>query len=182
MCYTWSEIQKGFEMRDIEVKYLDQYKKVDNLCAERYEGGVSGYIAAMDATPEAKREGIVHWNDDYRALKRLRWLRNRITHDTGESDCSNRDLASLTAFYGHLKKGSDSLSVLAKREAAERRAAEQKEAERRARAEAKRRKKERSVRDEDSADAMLIKVILAIAAAAVAVTFIVAWIVKSLGK
>ena len=162
-------------MREIEVKFLDEYKKADNLCAEKYEGGISGYIAAMDATPEAQRAGIVHWDDDYRALKRLRWLRNRITHDTEGSDCRKADLAMLSAFYGHLNKGSDSLNVLKKRQAAQK-AAERKAAEAAKNAKADKRR----ARDEESIDSSLLKVILIIAAAAVAITFIVAAIVKNL--
>ena len=169
-------------MRDIEVKFLEEYKRTDNLCADIYEGGVSGYISAMDAVPEEERAGIVHWNDDYRALKRLRWLRNRITHDTQGSDCKKADLDMLTAFREHLMKGSDSLGVLTKRrkakEEAERRAAERKAAERAAAKQAK--QKKRAARDEDSIDSSMLKIIVAIAAAAVLITFIVAAIVKNL--
>lgn len=101
-------------MRNIEIKFLDEYKRVDNICADMYscKNGISAYIAQMDDTPYEDRLLVPSWDDDYKALRRLRWLRNYITHEAKASDCDEEDLNSLISFHERLLCQEDSLSFL----------------------------------------------------------------------
>ncbi len=101
-------------MRNIEMKFLDEYKRVDNICADMYscKNGISAYLAQMDDTPDEDRLLVPSWDDDYKALRRLRWLRNYITHEAKSSDCDEADLNNIISFHERILRQEDSLSLL----------------------------------------------------------------------
>ena len=84
-------------MNQLESSYIEQYKKVDALLCSRFgvRNGMTEYIDRMDAADEHDRLLVPSWRMYYMSLKHLRWLRNRIVHDEGVSECESFDLAGL---------------------------------------------------------------------------------------
>ena len=105
-------------MQQYEIEFLDNYKRLDAICADMYScrNGVSEYIAQMEQTPTSKRYKVPMWNEDYRTLKHLRWLRNQITHETTASDCNYEDVVNVKKFFNRILKQQDSLAFLYKLE------------------------------------------------------------------
>ena len=56
------------------------------------------------------RYWIMEWNDEYRQLKHIRWLRNQIVHSTGSVECSQSDLDWLKGFHNRLLTQQDLLA------------------------------------------------------------------------
>lgn len=56
------------------------------------------------------RYWITEWNDEYRQLKHIRWLRNQIAHSTGSVECSQSDLEWLKGFHNRLLTQQDLLA------------------------------------------------------------------------
>lgn len=56
------------------------------------------------------RYWITEWNDEYRQLKHIRWLRNQIVHSTGSVECSQSDLDWLKDFHNRLLTQQDLLA------------------------------------------------------------------------
>jgi hypothetical protein len=106
-------------MNEIETLFLDEYKRVDAICRDLFRGdryyrtdgqelfGVSAYLAAMNEVPYARRARFDSWDVEYDRIKRLRDLRNSITHDIAASACSYDDLESLEAFHRQLVGATD---------------------------------------------------------------------------
>lgn len=99
-------------MDAIQIEFLEEYKYVDKNCREILgtEKGVSAYIEQLDKTPVTVRYWITEWNDEYRQLKHIRWLRNQIAHSTGSVECSQADLDWLKGFYNRLLTQQDLLA------------------------------------------------------------------------
>lgn len=99
-------------MDAIQVELLEEYKYVDKICQEMLGAGkgVTAYIEQLDKTPVTVRYWITEWNDEYRQLKHIRWLRNQIAHSTGTVDCTRSDLEWLKGFYNRLLTQQDILA------------------------------------------------------------------------
>ena len=99
-------------MDAIQIEFLDEYKYVDKICREMFgtEKGVSAYIEQLDETPMTVRYWITEWNDEYKQLKHVRWLRNQIAHSTGTVDCTQFDLEWLKGFHNRLLTQQDLLA------------------------------------------------------------------------
>ena len=99
-------------MDAIQIKLLEEYKYVDNICRDMLgtEKGVTSYIEQLDETPMTVRYWITEWNDEYRQLKHIRWLRNQIAHSTGYVDCTQSDLDWLKDFHNRLLTQQDLLA------------------------------------------------------------------------
>lgn len=99
-------------MDAIQIEFLDEYKYVDKICREMLgtEKGVTAYIEQLDETPVTVRYWITEWNDEYRQLKHIRWLRNQIVHSTGYVDCTQSDLDWLKDFHNRLLTQQDLLA------------------------------------------------------------------------
>ena len=78
------------------------------------QNGFSEYISMMEKSPGNRAVHIPSWNDDYKMLKHLRWLRNRIAHDTGSTELKSSDLDDLKDFRKRFLKGQDPLALSAK--------------------------------------------------------------------
>ena len=74
------------------------------------EKGVTAYIEQLDETPMTVRYWITEWNDEYRQLKHIRWLRNQIAHSTGSVECTQSDLDWLKGFHNRLLTQQDLLA------------------------------------------------------------------------
>ena len=83
-------------MNAVQIELLEEYKYVDSICRDMLsaEKGVTAYIEQMEATQPVVRYKIVGWDDDYRKLKHIRWLRNKIAHSTGNVECMPSDVDS----------------------------------------------------------------------------------------
>ena len=112
-------------MTDLEKNFLDEYIAVEKICNEMFYStlGVSRYIETMEQ--KGAQEYIVpSWRDDYYMLKRLRWIRNKITHE-GSSECGYDDYDSLIDFHNRLLSREDPLAKLNAYYEARRRAEEE---------------------------------------------------------
>lgn len=99
-------------MDDNQIELLDEYKYVDKICREMFgtEKGVTAYIEQLDETPVTVRYWITEWNNEYRQLKHIRWLRNQIAHSTGYVECTQYDLDWLKYFHNRLLTQQDLLA------------------------------------------------------------------------
>ena len=99
-------------MDAVQIELLEEYKYVDSICRDMLsaEKGVTAYIEQMEATPSVVRYKIAGWDDDYRKLKHIRWLRNKIAHSTGNVECMPSDVAWLKAFHNRLLTQHDPLA------------------------------------------------------------------------
>ena len=99
-------------MDAIQIELLEEYKYVDAICRDMLgaEKGVTAYIEQLDETPVTVRYWITEWNDEYKQLKHIRWLRNQIVHSTGSVECSQSDLDWLKGFHNRLLTQQDLLA------------------------------------------------------------------------
>ena len=95
-----------------QIELLEEYKYVDAICRDMLgaEKGVTAYIEQLDETPMTVRYWITEWNDEYKQLKHIRWLRNQIAHSTGSVECSQSDLDWLKGFHNRLLTQQDLLA------------------------------------------------------------------------
>ena len=95
-----------------QIELLEEYKYVDAICRDMLgtKKGVSAYIEQLDETPMTVRYWITEWNDEYRQLKHIRWLRNQIVHSTGNVECTQSDLDWLKDFHNRLLTQQDLLA------------------------------------------------------------------------
>ena len=99
-------------MDNVQIELLEEYKYVDAICRDMLgaEKGVTTYIEQLDETPMTVRYWITEWNDEYRQLKHIRWLRNQIAHSTGYVECTQSDLDWLKGFHNRLLTQQDLLA------------------------------------------------------------------------
>ena len=107
-------------MNDIENRFFEQYKKLDNLCKDLLNSkqGVSTYIAQMENTPAFERRYVNSWDSDYKMLKHITWVRNDIAHSDYQSECTEGDIAYARNFYTRIMKQEDPFSIINKRKIA----------------------------------------------------------------
>lgn len=99
-------------MDTVQIELFEEFKYVDAICRDMLgaENGVSAYIEQLDKTPITMRYWIMEWNDEYRQLKHIRWLRNQIAHSTGYVECTQSDLDWLKGFHNRLLTQQDLLA------------------------------------------------------------------------
>ena len=112
--------------------FFEEYKHLEKLCSEVFfcRSGVSEYITQMENDSYPGSVYVPSWEADYKALKRIRWVRNRIAHDDGMCQISMpEDLAFAKAFSERILSCSDPLAQLrqAEKAEAERRRAQKKQ-------------------------------------------------------
>ena len=102
-------------MNETETRFIEQYKKIEAELNRRFvtKRGVTEYINRMESTEQELRYRVPTWRKELRSLKHLRWLRNRIVHDEGETDCEEFDVIETEDFYAKLLCGLDPLSLAA---------------------------------------------------------------------
>ncbi len=102
---------------NVNFKFLEEYKKLDKLCKDCYSSveGVSEYIRQMENEQCGLRRLPISWEDDYKTLKHVRWVRNQLSHEVGalQSDiCTLSDLYFVTMFYEKIMKCEDPLAQM----------------------------------------------------------------------
>lgn len=99
-------------MRDIEVEFLDEYKKLDNLIKDKFssEQGVTEYINRMKANDYFGSNLFSEWSRTYRHLIHIRTVRNDIMHND-HFDCEAEDLEYVLDFYDEIMSLNDPLTL-----------------------------------------------------------------------
>ena len=98
------------------MKFLQTYKRLDNLCRDMNGIGVTGYLEDMEQLPDGERL-VSGWKDDYYQLKHYRYLRNRIVHEVNAEEedlCSAADTAWIENFYTRILGSNDPLALYRK--------------------------------------------------------------------
>ncbi len=101
-------------MTELEKELFEEFKLLDAICQDMFScsNGVSEYISQMEQTPAFTRRNVSSWEKDYLLLKRLRWLRNQIAHNTSVTECNINDVERLQDFHHRLLHQQDPLAVL----------------------------------------------------------------------
>lgn len=104
---------------NINLEFQEAYKRLDKLCRECFdsETGVTEYLRLMELDNALGDRYVITWENDYKNLKHIRWLRNQLSHEVGtlQSDfCSEEDLEFAVNFYERILNGSDPLTKLKK--------------------------------------------------------------------
>ena len=95
-------------MQAIDNEFFEAYKRLDRLCSDIYgcRNGVSQYIEDMERVSYQGRLAIPSWEQAYRTLKHLRWVRNQLAHDSGQLQlCEERDIQDTNNFYDDIVSG-----------------------------------------------------------------------------
>lgn len=109
----------------INVNFQEAYKRLDSLCKDCYSSveGVSEYIRQLEYEQWRLQKFAVLWEEDYKMLKHVRWIRNKLSHEVGSlhSDiCTQNDLDFVTNFHNKILNRTDPLAQLRKAEITER--------------------------------------------------------------
>ncbi|MDE6361872.1 MAG: hypothetical protein K2L53_02730, partial [Clostridia bacterium] len=102
-------------MRELNVEFIEQYKRLDKLCKEKLNSneGVTSYIVEMETTPYETTAEISAWDATYKQIKHFRWMRNQLVHEISfdEDFCSNEDIKIIKNLYELIIKAQDPLSL-----------------------------------------------------------------------
>ncbi len=103
-------------MTNLEMEFFEEFKSVDNICKDIFQSqqGVTEYINQMEENDLRGSRSVPNWNEKYKMLKHLRWLRNQIAHDSGVPDLMESDLLELQNFHKQLLKQNDPLAIISK--------------------------------------------------------------------
>ena len=124
-------------MLTLNLEFQEEYKRLDRLCKDYLSSteGVSEYIRQMESTPWSNRRYVFTWEDDYKQLKHIRWVRNQLAHEVGtlNSDiCTEDDLDWVQSFYNRIMNGNDPFTIMRKAKIEEAHRAKQQTLERKA--------------------------------------------------
>lgn len=114
----------GCSMLTLNLEFQEEYKRLDRLCRDYLSSreGVSEYIRQMESTPFCNRRYVFTWEEDYKQLKHVRWIRNQLAHEVGSlnSDiCTEDDLDWVQSFYNRILNGSDPFTIIREAKAEE---------------------------------------------------------------
>ena len=92
-------------MQAIDNEFFEAYKRLDRLCSDIYgcRNGVSQYIEDMERVSYQGRLAIPSWEQAYRTLKHLRWVRNQLAHNC--NSVKNVTFRTQTTFMTTLYRG-----------------------------------------------------------------------------
>jgi hypothetical protein len=97
---------------------FDEFKRLEKLCNEIYgeQHGVTLYINEMERTPNYAARKVFGWDYDLQGLKRVRHIRNAMSHDDsdGDTDYTFEDVEFIKNFHARIMKGEDPLALLRK--------------------------------------------------------------------
>lgn len=100
-------------MTELENKFLDEFKSVEIFLNDAYktQHGVTTYIDKMRDL-QIGWDTIPGWKNEFYSLKRVRHIRNFLTHERGISECEEEDLYYLEDFYERLLNQEDPIAQL----------------------------------------------------------------------
>lgn len=100
-------------MVGLDSTFFEQFKRLDNLCCNVLgckSGGVTQYIDSMTCN-WAGQQLVPGWVQDYKSLIHVRWVRNKLAHESVKRQLSKReDLEFLEDFCRRIQQGSDPLA------------------------------------------------------------------------
>ena len=108
----------------LSITFQEEYKRLDKLCKDYLSSdkGVSSYIEQMESTAIQNKRYVYTWDEDYKQLKHIRWVRNKLAHEVGtlNSDfCTPEDLEWVQTFRHRIIQGTDPFSIVRKAKQAE---------------------------------------------------------------
>ena len=103
-------------MNNIILNFLDSYKNLDELCKQILSSdvGVTQYIEEMEKEINGSYY-VKDWEKDYKRLKHIRWVRNKLVHDTHSFEnkiVTTDDIDWLREFQARIIKCTDPFSLL----------------------------------------------------------------------
>lgn len=104
-------------MKKVDNAFFEAFKELETLCGEIYScrSGVSEYILDMEKNMSEGEKKVENWTADYKTLKHLRWVRNKIAHEAGDIQISeDQDLDAVCAFRDRVIRGKDPITLLNK--------------------------------------------------------------------
>lgn len=104
-------------MHSADNEFFEQYKRLDKLCGEIYScrEGVGSYIDDMESEYVAGLRCVNTWAHDFKMLKHVRWVRNKIAHETSRYQiCEDPDIDFVYDFYDRIYDGGDPITLLEK--------------------------------------------------------------------
>lgn len=104
-------------MIELNVQFQEKYKQLDFLCKDIFasKDGVSVYISEMELTNFQFRRYVYDWENIYKQLIHLRWIRNQLAHEVGAFNtdiCTDFDIKWLTDFYNSVLNRTDPLAIV----------------------------------------------------------------------
>lgn len=105
------------------LKRADSISKTLTMISKKYrftfldhiKNHLSEYVSEMEQNTYQGKYKIYSWDKDYKTLKHLRWIRNRIAHDSeGFQICEPQDIDDMQNFYDRLLSVQDPLALLRK--------------------------------------------------------------------
>lgn len=101
------------------MEFQEEYKRLDKMCRECYSSaeGVTEYIRMMENEQSYLRRYITSWEEDYKMLKHVRWVRNQLSHEIGafySNTCKQQDLDFVVSFYDKIMHCNDPLAQIRK--------------------------------------------------------------------
>ena len=95
--------------------FLQAYKQLEQLCNQSFgcKNGVTYYIDCMRNAPNDAWDTVPGWREDFHKLKRLRHIRNQLTHEVDAFDrviITDDDSIWLHTFQGRIQRHTDPLS------------------------------------------------------------------------
>jgi len=105
-------------MTNTDIDFLEIYKRVDRICADKYgtANGISEYIADMERNMSPGKSVVPSWEQTFRDLKHLRWVRNQMVHEPSFPGCEEDDLDLIETFYEDVMRARDPLAKLRRRQ------------------------------------------------------------------
>ena len=105
-------------MNNIILDFLEEYNSLDELCKQilSNEKGISAYINEMNKE-QNNHSSIACWENDYRQLKKMRGIRNRLVHESNsfqDNLVTIEDIKWLHTFYSRIINCTDPFSLLYK--------------------------------------------------------------------
>lgn len=106
-------------MQSSDNEFFEEYKHLEKICSEIYScrEGIKQYITDMEENSSNGQFRVPGWNSDYQKLKYIRWVRNKIAHESSVCQfSSDEDLAYVKNLYDRIISGEDPLTLLRKSE------------------------------------------------------------------
>lgn len=95
--------------------FMNEFKSLEKLCNELYGdiSGVTHYINDMDETPSYIARRIPGWSNDLANLKKVRHIRNQISHnpDYSDDDYEQEDIEFIRQFHQRILDRTDPLAL-----------------------------------------------------------------------
>ena len=110
-------------MSRLNYEFLDEYKRLDNICRDIYgetpdkKLGVTLYIEDMDAKANLGAYKVPGWANDYNRLKSIRNMRNELVHSRNSITvnlCSVEDIEFIRSFIVRMFNQTDPIAMLRK--------------------------------------------------------------------